>query len=97
MNETGKTLPVTAAEVAKKRFEAYIAEKLRTEADETAWEFYTWLLKQAERRRVDRSGYAPFEYQADRDAVRKNDMDIKKELKDVIGKLAILAGNGGLS
>jgi hypothetical protein len=70
MNETGKTLPITAADIARERFETYIDEKLRTESDEAAWEFYTWLLKQAERRRVDRSGFAPLEYQADRDTAR---------------------------
>jgi hypothetical protein len=71
MDKTEK-VPMTAAEIARKRFETYIAEKLRNEDDLATWEFYTWLLEKAERREADSSGYAPLEYQDDREAARKN-------------------------
>jgi DTW domain-containing protein YfiP len=64
--------PMTAAEIARKRFEAYIAEKLRNEDDLATWEFYTWILEKAKRHEADSSGYAPLEYQEDREAARKN-------------------------
>jgi hypothetical protein len=69
MDKTEK-VPITAAEVAQERFETYIAEKLRNEDDLATWEFYTWLLKKADRRDVDISGYAPLEYQEDRQTAR---------------------------
>jgi hypothetical protein len=72
MNETGKTPPMTAEDVARERFEAYMKDKLRTEDDLSAWEFYTWLLKQAKQRKTDSSGYAPFAYQDDQETARKN-------------------------
>jgi hypothetical protein len=69
MDKTEKA-PITAAEVARGRFETYIAEKLRNEDDLATWEFYTWLLEKAERRDVDISGYVPLAYQEDRQTAK---------------------------
>jgi hypothetical protein len=69
MDKTEK-VPMTAAEVARERFETYIAEKLRNEDDLSTWEFYTWLLEYAMRRAADSSGYVPLEYQEDRQTAR---------------------------
>jgi hypothetical protein len=70
MNKAEQTPSMTAAEIARERFEAYIAEKLRNEDDLSTWEFYTWLLEKAEQRDVGISGYVPLEYQEDRQTAR---------------------------
>jgi hypothetical protein len=58
-------LPATAANIARKRLEAYLSEKLNDEYDLAVWEFYTWLLEKAKQRGVDRSGYIPAAYHTD--------------------------------
>jgi DTW domain-containing protein YfiP len=70
MMDKTKKGPMTAAEVARERFEVYIAEKLRNEDDLATWEFYTWLLEKAEQREADSSGYVPLEYQEDRQTAK---------------------------
>jgi hypothetical protein len=72
MNNPKGTLPITAAEVAKKRLEEYLEAKLGPEGDLATWESYTWLLKQAKRHEVDNSGYASLAYQDDQETARKN-------------------------
>jgi hypothetical protein len=62
----------TAAEIAKNRLEQYLAQKLKDEWDETAWEFYTYLLEQAQNHKLDHSGYACLEYTADHKQAMEN-------------------------
>jgi hypothetical protein len=63
-----KNIP-TAANTAKMRFERFVLKKLSAETDLTAWEFYTFLLNQARKHKLDFSGYASIEYQEDREKV----------------------------
>jgi len=64
---------MTAAEIAKQRFEEFVQQKL-TEQDGrpvdglTQWEFYTHLLNQAKAHKLNYSGYASPAYQQDRAA-----------------------------
>ncbi|MDR0511729.1 MAG: hypothetical protein LBG93_01310 [Treponema sp.] len=51
-------LPLTAAAIAKQRFEKYLAEKLYGSFDLTVWEFYTFLLEQAKKHHIDTRGTA---------------------------------------
>ena len=58
-------LPTTAAEIAHKRLDDYLTEKLSKYwggDDLCTWEFYTYLLKQAKKHIVDTSGYSPPSY-----------------------------------
>ena len=60
-------IPTDAGAVARQRFEVYLKDKLKNENDDTAiWEFYTFLLAQAKKHVIDRSGYGSLEYQQDR-------------------------------
>jgi hypothetical protein len=72
METEKEELPRTASEAARKRFEAYLDEKLRGAYDSEIWEFYTFLLEKAESRKVDRSGYLPGAYLNDCAAVANN-------------------------
>jgi hypothetical protein len=68
-----KTIPMTAAEIAKQRLESCVKEKLKGYWDDTsAWEFYTFLLEQAQNHTVDNSGYASLAYQADQKQAKEN-------------------------
>jgi hypothetical protein len=67
---------VTASDIARERFEKYAAKKIRDndglrESDLTVWEFYTFLLAQAKRHKLDFSGFASVEYQADQATAKK--------------------------
>jgi hypothetical protein len=53
------------ATIARKRFENYLDEKLTGAWDSETWEFYTFLLKQAQNHQVDMSGHLSAEYQQD--------------------------------
>jgi hypothetical protein len=62
-----------AGSIAKERLEKYLASKLAGERDDTIWEFYTFLLGQAQKHQVDRFGYHSVEYQRDHEELcRKN-------------------------
>jgi hypothetical protein len=63
---------MTAAEIARKRLEACLEAKVGQENDLTEWVCYTWLQKQLERYKVDRSGFGSFEYQDDHATALKN-------------------------
>jgi len=64
--------PLTAAAIAKQRFEKYLAEKLYGSFDLSVWEFYTFLLEQAKKHHIDTSGYGSFAYQEDEIQAREN-------------------------
>jgi hypothetical protein len=65
-----------AATIARERFEKYLEGRLSGSWDTEEWEFYTFLLEQAKKHQMDRSGYAPIPYQQDRDeAKRRNKLD----------------------
>jgi hypothetical protein len=72
MDLTKEKLPLTADEVARRRLETYLSEKLDGEWDDAKWEFYTWLLEKAKSHKVDRSGYRSFEFQDDYAEALKN-------------------------
>jgi hypothetical protein len=55
----------TAAAVAKDRLEQYLSEKLKDAWDECTWEFYAYLLEQAQKHPINTSGYGPILYQKD--------------------------------
>jgi hypothetical protein len=60
-----------AGDLARQRFEALVAEKLKGAFDDLeVWEYYTFLYKKAKDHRVDTSGFASVEYQADRETAR---------------------------
>jgi hypothetical protein len=67
-----EALPVTAAEIARRRLDAYLDAKLRDEYDFDAWELYTFLLEKAMGWEVDRSGYLSEAYMKDRYEAAKN-------------------------
>jgi hypothetical protein len=54
-----------AAEVARKRLDDYLADRLKGEDDLIEWEFYQFLLSQAEKHKLDLRGYRSFEYKDD--------------------------------
>lgn len=56
-----------AGNIVKERLIKYVTEKLEAKNawDEEAWEFYTYLLKQAENYRIVASGYTPPAYKDD--------------------------------
>jgi hypothetical protein len=56
-----------AGDIAKQRLYAYLDEKLKGELDTTKWEFFNFLLEQAESHKLDISGYGSLEYQKDRE------------------------------
>ena len=62
----------TAAAIAKDRFEQYLSEKLKGEWDDSAWEFYNYLLEQAQKHPLDTSGYGPTAYQQDHATAMNN-------------------------
>jgi hypothetical protein len=72
-----ETLPVTAAEIARRRLKAYLDEKLRDEYDSEAWEFYTSLLETAKRQKVSRNGYLSETYLEDQSTAVKNRGPVK--------------------
>ena len=60
-----------AGDIARQRLNNYIDEKFKGIWDDTTtWEFFTYLLEQAQRHEPDNSGYGAFEYQKDRDEAR---------------------------
>ncbi|GHU84686.1 hypothetical protein FACS189473_2580 [Spirochaetia bacterium] len=62
----------TAATIAKERLDQYILDKVEVQWDDLAlWEFYTWLLEQAKRHAVNRSGFISNEYKADQEQAKK--------------------------
>jgi hypothetical protein len=58
---------IDAGDAAKQRLYAYLDERLKGELDTTKWEFFSFLLKQAENHKLDISGYGSLEYQKDRE------------------------------
>lgn len=64
---------MTASDIALERFQNYLAGKLksRNACDESRWEFFNFLLEQAENHQIDNSGYASLAYQEDRAEARK--------------------------
>jgi hypothetical protein len=66
-----EALPRTAAEAARKRFEAYLDEKFRGAFDFEVWEFYMFLLEKAKSRKLG-SGYLSKEYLDDCSTVTNN-------------------------
>ena len=62
----GKSSLFTASSIAKDRLEQYLSEKLKDAWDDSAWEFYNFLLEQAQNHPVNTSGYGPPLYQQDR-------------------------------
>jgi hypothetical protein len=55
----------TAAAIAKDRLDQYLTEKLKSYWDTSAWEFYTFLLEQAQNHAASTSGYGPAAFVAD--------------------------------
>lgn len=69
VKKSRKTL--NAGDLARQRFEALVAEKLKNSFDDlTDWEFYTFLYKKAKEHKPDYRGFASVEYQADRETTR---------------------------
>ncbi|MDR0495356.1 MAG: hypothetical protein LBG95_07000 [Treponema sp.] len=62
-----------AASIARERLEQYLDEALKGEWPDTRWEFFTFLLEQAQSHPLDRSGYASLAQQNDAaEAMRRN-------------------------
>lgn len=64
----------TAADVARRRLNDYLDEKLKDEWDDSKWEFFTYLLEQAKRHPVNYSGYISFAQQQDREEAKQNQL-----------------------
>ena len=46
-------LLLSAADIAKDRFDKYLKEKLKNLPDDCIWEFYTYLFEQAQNKKVN--------------------------------------------
>jgi len=69
-----------AKDVARDRLEKYLEEKLKSASTNGAWEFYTFLLKQAQKHEIDCSYkylYLPA-FKADEDAADESWQKYKK-------------------
>ena len=62
----------TAAAIAKDRLDQYLSERLKDEWDDSAWEFYNYLLEQAQNHQLDTSGYWPAAYRQDHETAINN-------------------------
>ena len=75
-----REMPMNAGDVARQRLENYLADKLIGEdTGTTTWEFYTYLLEQAKKHNVDRSGYGSLEYQRDKKEAINNCRKLEEE------------------
>ena len=73
-------MPTNAGSIARQRLENYLADKLKNEEDDlTTWEFYTYLLEQAKKHNLDRSGYESLEYQQDKKETTNNCRKMEEE------------------
>ncbi|GHV37292.1 hypothetical protein AGMMS49546_04610 [Spirochaetia bacterium] len=70
--QTLPSSPRSAFTIAKERLDQYISDMVEDTWDDLAlWEFYTWLLEQAKRHAVDRSGFISEEYKSDKERAGK--------------------------
>jgi hypothetical protein len=71
---------LSAADIARERFEKYLNEKLSGAWGLEKWEFYTFLLEQAEKHPLDCSGYEPLAYQQDNDESNQHNKTAHEKL-----------------
>jgi len=73
---------IDAGDVAKQRLFNYLDEKIGKEDDQVRWEFFTYLLEQSKRHKLDLSGYGSLDWQQDRDEAKIIRLQKKSEQQE---------------
>jgi len=74
MENSTRSLSISAARIAQDRFEKYLNSLLTGTSDEQVWEFYTFLLDQARKHSLAPMRFSSLAYQTDDDQAWGNQL-----------------------